>query len=210
MPAAVHVMPPGQLPRQAGKIPPHGKSVELVVELVAVTMVVVLDVVPPTIVIVVVVEVLVAGRMSRALPGKETAPGPGSSPVGSTMPLYDGGTQKTLTSVAACGSSSRRQAALATPVSVIVVANGLRSPPWLCWRHEVKLPLVQSESPSHACGGFSNDEVRSGSKQKPQKTFIIAEVLNAVFVCVPVVSANGTGKLPMKVPFGGGQSWLVG
>ena len=39
--------------------------------------------------------------MNFDVPGSETAPGPGISPDGSTIVLYDGGMQKTLTSVAA-------------------------------------------------------------------------------------------------------------
>src|SRR5437867_6358896 len=38
--------------------------------------------------------------MNFDVPGNETAPGPGISPDGSTIVLYDGGMQKTLTSVA--------------------------------------------------------------------------------------------------------------
>jgi hypothetical protein len=42
--------------------------------------------------------------MNFAVPGSATAPGPGSSPDGSTMPLYDGGMQNTITCVAGCAA----------------------------------------------------------------------------------------------------------
>ena len=34
--------------------------------------------------------------------------------------------------------------------------------------------------------------------------------VKAVFVCVPVESANPIGRLPMNAAEAGGQSWLVG
>ena len=44
----------------------------------------------------------------------------------------------------------------------------------------------------------------------PQKTNGMAERSVDVLVCVPVVSASGIGRLPMKALVAGGQSWLVG
>ena len=47
--------------------------------------------------------VVVASEVKCDVPGSDTAPGPGSSPLGSTIGSYDGGMQKELTSVAVCG-----------------------------------------------------------------------------------------------------------
>ena len=59
------------------------------------------------------------------------------------------------------------------------------------------------------CGGFWKDGENCWP-QKPQKMNGIAERSADVLLCVPVVSASGIGRLPMKALVAGGQSWLVG
>src|SRR6185295_1216568 len=149
--------------------------------------------------------------MNCAVPGRDTAPGPGSSPLGSTIGSYDGGTQNTLTSVAVCCVPVLMQVPAVEPVSVMVVANGFRKAPLLCCRHCVKFPVVHWASEVQACGGLSYWLETSLSKQKPQNTrgCPAAAPLKEVLVWVPVERANGIGRSPMNVPAGGGQSWLV-
>src|SRR2546426_5622121 len=107
------------------------------------------------------------------------------------------------------------------PDSLIVVAKVFRNAPLLCWLHAVKFPFVHCASEVHGCGGFSNANVKFGSKQKPQKTRASWLLLKEVFVCVPVDRPKSTGRQPMNEPlaspqegtswpfgaFGGGQSW---
>src|SRR3989442_7414434 len=57
--------------------------------------------------------------ISCAIPGRLTAPGPGRSPFASTVALNDGGMQKALVSVEACGFASARQAFAGVPIRVI-------------------------------------------------------------------------------------------
>src|SRR5207248_8078742 len=84
---------------------------------------------------------------SWAVPGSETAPGPGRSPAASTVALKVGRMQKMLTSVEACPAPSLRLPAGA-PVSVIVRAPppaGPKAPGFRCSQsgHE-PLPSVQA------------------------------------------------------------------
>src|SRR5437899_6477532 len=64
---------------------------------------------------------------SWAIPGSETAPGPGRSPAASTVALKVGGMQKMLTSVEGCPAPSLMSPAT-EPVSVIVWAPNLAGP----------------------------------------------------------------------------------
>ena len=61
----------------------------------------------------------------------------------------------------------------------------------------------------HGCGGVSKAGVNCWP-QKPQKTNCCAERSADVLLALPVVSANGIGRLPMNAAEVGGQSWLVG
>jgi hypothetical protein len=173
-------------------------------------------------------RVVAVAFASRIMPGNATAPGPGSSQVGSTIALSDGGMQNTLTSVAACDAPSAMQAFAGVPVSVMVVASKFRNAPLLCCMHCVKGDVVHCELDVHGCGGLAN--IRALVAQKPQKISTCPTeftVEKAVFVCVPVDRLKSTGRQPMNevfrtaahIPagwsmpigaFGGGQSWLVG
>ena len=117
--------------------------------------------------------------------------------------------QKTLTNVEACGIPSVRQPGC-TPVSVMVSATGWPNAPELLCLHVVNIPVVHWLSAVQGWGGFSN--VEGEWAQKPQKTEMLEGRSCEVFVCAPVESENGIGRLPMNggVPLGGGQSWLVG
>src|SRR6266446_2281625 len=90
---------------------------------------------------------------SWAIPGSETAPGPGRSPVASTVGLKVGGMQKMLTSVEGCPAPSLMSPAT-EPVSVIVWAPKPPGPkaPEFRWAQsgQVPLPSVQSALVAHA------------------------------------------------------------
>src|SRR5437867_10609207 len=92
------------------------------------------------------------------------------------------------------------------PVSLMLVAKGLRNAPLLCCWQYLKLPFVQSVSAVHRCGGSSYAPLKSASKQKPQKTRACAAVAKEVNVCVPLDRLKSTGRQPMKEPDGPGQS----
>src|SRR5206468_8880036 len=136
------------------------------------------------------------------------APGPGRSPAASTVLLYDGGVQKMLARMEPCGNPSVRQAA-GMPVSVMVRTGPWPNAPDVRCRQRMKGAVVHWLSAVQGCGGFS----KAGENcwpQAPQKTNCCAEGSVDVSVCVPVVSASGIGRLPMKALVAGGQSWLVG
>ena len=66
----------------------------------------------------------------------------------------------------------------AVPVSVMVVANGLRNAPLLCCWHTEKLSprAAQWASEVQGSGGFANASWMVLSKQKPQKTRACVDV----------------------------------
>src|SRR5882724_1119151 len=101
-----------------------------------------------------------------AVPGSDTAPGPGRSPVLSTDALKVGGTQKMLTSVEAWPAPSVRSPA-AEPVSVIVLAvPNWNAPGLCCWQSgHVPLPSVQSALDVHGLGDWSQVPVPAPVQQ---------------------------------------------
>src|SRR5688572_25872644 len=77
-------------------------------------------------------------------------------------------------------------------------------------------PAPHSEVKAHICPAFApavqspNAPVASLSRQKPQNTRCCVPWGSAVLDDVPVVSRNGTGRLPIRTSVLIVQSWLVG
>src|SRR5437667_1402039 len=97
---------------------------------------------------------------SWAVPGSETAPGPGRSPLLSIDAVKVGGTQKMLTSTEAWPAPSVMSPAGA-PVSVIVLAvPNPNAPALCCWQlGHVPLPSVHCDESVHGLAAWSQEPV---------------------------------------------------
>ncbi len=95
---------------------------------------------------------------SWAVPGSETAPGPGRSPAPSTVALKVGWMQKMLTSVEAWPNPSVRFPP-GEPFSVIVFAVPKPNAPGLCcWQlGQVPAPSVHCDESVHGLGAWSQE-----------------------------------------------------
>ena len=150
--------------------------------------------------------------MSWALPGSAVAPGPGRSPLASTVALNAGGMQKALTSVDGCGWPSPMHSAGAEPKSVISCSEpGLEdavpnAPDVRCLHvpHAVVLghPVIPAHCAFdvHGTGGLAKVGLKD-APQKPQKTscpfMSVATLWFAALGVAEVVRLNGIGSAPM-------------
>src|SRR5215470_12171229 len=117
--------------------------------------------------------------------------------------------QKMLTNREACESWSVRSPA-GTPVELMVWAVATLNAPGSRCSQSVKGAFVHSALDRHGCGGGPSKLGEVVRPQNPQKANCapggVSAKCCAVLVCVPLLSANGIGRIPRNLPSGGGQS----